>query len=169
MRIINFNGNVDENSCIVAIIKLLNFDAESHEEPIYIYINSPGGAINSGLALYDTIKYIKAPVYTICTGLAASMGAFLLSCGEKGHRAAFKHSRILIHQPLIYSQSGSSQNESSLRRMAESIKKSRDLLEEIMAANTQQPLEKFHADCERDNWMTAQEALEYGLIDEIIE
>ena len=169
MRIINFNGQVDEASCIVAIIKLLNFDSENSEEPIYIHINSPGGEIVSGLALYDTIKYIKAPVYTICTGLAASMGSFLLSCGEKGHRAAFKHSRILIHQPLIYSQTGSAQSESELRKMADGIKKSRDILETIMAENSNQPIEKFHADCERDNWMTAQEALEYGLIDEIIE
>ena len=166
-RIICLNGTVDEGSCLNAIVQLLNFDSENNE-PIYMYINSGGGSIIHGLALYDTMRHIKSPVYTICTGLAASMGAFLLSCGEKGHRAALKHSSILIHQPLIQSNSGYGSKESDLRRIANSLKEKRDLLEKIMADNTNQPLEKLHQDCERDNWLTPEEALEYGLIDDII-
>lgn len=167
-RIISFNGPVNEVSSLKAIIQLLDLNSESETEPIYIYINSNGGSIIHGLAIYDTIKHISAPVYTICTGLAASMGAFLLSCGAKGHRSALKHSKILIHQPLIMTQHGFSENESSLRKLASDLKNNRDMLEKIMAENTNQPLEKLHADCERDNWLTAQEALEYGLIDSII-
>ena len=167
-RIIVFNGEVNEGSALEAIMQLLYFDSESKNEPIYIYLNSPGGSIIHGLAIYDTIKYISAPVYTICTGLAASMGAFLLSCGAKGHRAALKHSKILIHQPLISSKGGYAQKESDLRKLADGLLKDRNLLEQIMADNTDQPLEKLHKDCERDNWLTAEEAKEYGLIDEII-
>lgn len=168
-RIIQFNGDVDEISCLNAIVQLLDYNAEDKTKPIYLYINSPGGNIIDGLTLYDTMKYIEAPVYTICIGLAASMGAFLLSCGEKGHRAALKHSRILIHQPLIdRGGSPTGKKESDLRKTYESIKKDREVLEAIMAENTGQPLEKLHNDCERDNWMTSEEALAYGLIDEII-
>lgn len=167
-RIINFNGGVNEISALNAIIQLLDLNSESKTEPIYLYINSPGGDIVFGLAIYDTIKYIEAPVYTICTGLAASMGSFLLSCGEKGHRSALKHSRILIHQPLISTQSGYGEKESELRKLANSLAKHRNTLEQIMAENTDNPVEKLHKDCERDNWMTAEEALKYGLIDSII-
>ena len=167
-RIIRFNGAVDEISSLKTIIQLLDLNSESETEPIYIYINSNGGSIIHGLAIYDTIKHIEAPVYTICTGLAASMGAFLLSCGAKGHRSALKHSKILIHQPLIRTQGGFSESESALRKLANDLQKDREMLEKIMADNTNQPLEKLHKDCERDNWMTAEEALEYGLIDSII-
>lgn len=167
-RIINFTGDVNESSALSAIVQLLNYNAESTVEPIYFYINSNGGSIIHGLAIYDTMKHIEAPVYTICTGMAASMGAFLLSCGEKGKRAALKHSKILIHQPLISTRSGYSQKESELRKLADNLIKDRNVLEEIMASNTGQPLEKLHQDCERDNWMDADKALEYGLIDEII-
>ena len=167
-RIINFNGEVNETSALSTIIQLLDLNSESKTEPIYLYINSPGGSIIHGLAIYDTIQHIDAPVYTICTGLAASMGAFLLSCGERGNRSALKHSRILIHQPLISTRGGFAEKESELRKLAEDLNKHRNLLEEIMASNTNQPLEKLHADCERDNWMSAEEALEYGLIDSII-
>ncbi len=167
-RIISFNGAVDEISSLKTIIQLLDLNSENDSEPIYIYINSNGGSIIHGLAIYDTIKHIKAPVYTVCTGLAASMGAFLLSCGAKGHRSALKHSKILIHQPLIRTQGGFSESESALRKLANDLQKDRDMLEQIMAENTNQPLEKLHKDCERDNWMTAEEALEYGLIDSII-
>lgn len=168
-RIIQFNDEVAEISCLSAIVQLLDYNAEDKTKPIYLYINSPGGNIVDGLTLYDVMKYIDAPVYTVCIGLAASMGAFLLSCGEKGHRAALRHSQILIHQPLIDRQgSPTIKKESELRKTYESIKKDRDTLEAIMAENTGQPLEKLHKDCERDNWMSAEEALEYGLIDEII-
>lgn len=168
-RIIQLNDSVEETSVLNAIVQLLDYNNEDKTKPIYLYINSPGGSIIDGLALYDAMKYIEAPVYTVCIGLAASMGAFLLSCGEKGHRAALKHSRILIHQPLIDRQDApTGKKESDLRKTYESIKKDRDVLEAIMAENTGQPLEKLHKDCDRDNWMTSEEALAYGLIDEII-
>ena len=166
-RIIYFNGGVDEISSLQAIIQLLAYNSENHD-PIYMYINSPGGSIIHGLAIYDTIKNIESPVYTICTGLAASMGSFLLSIGEKGHRGALKHSRILIHQPLILANSGYAKRESDLRKSAESLNENRKELENILAERTGQPLEKLHKDCERDNWMTAEEALAYGLIDKIV-
>ena len=167
-RIINLNGTIDEINAINVIVKLLDLDSESHEEPIQIYINSNGGSIVHGLAIYDTMKHIQAPVYTTCTGLCASMGAFLLSCGEKGHRAALKHSRILIHQPLISSRAGMMEKESELRKIAHDLQKRRESLEKIMAENTGQTIKRLHEDCERDNWMSAEEALAYGLIDEII-
>ena len=167
-RIINLNGKIDEIKAINVIVKLLDLDSESHEEPIQIYINSNGGSIVHGLAIYDTMKHIQAPVYTTCTGLCASMGAFLLSCGEKGHRAALKHSRILIHQPLISSRAGMMEKESELRKIAHDLQKRRESLEKIMAENTGQTIKRLHEDCERDNWMSAEEALAYGLIDEII-
>lgn len=167
-RIINLNGTVDESNALKVIVELLDLNSESTEEPIQIYINSNGGSIVHGLAIYDTIKHIGAPVYTTCTGLCASMGAFLLSCGEKGHRSALKHSRILIHQPLISSRAGVMEKESQLRKIAEDLQKQREALEKIMAENTNQPYKKLHEDCERDNWMSAEEALSYGLIDEII-
>ena len=165
-RIILFNGEVNEISSLKAIIQLLDYDSQSRYEPIYMYINSEGGSIDNGLAIYDTIKHIDAPVYTVCMGLAASMGAFLLCCGEKGHRACTKHSRILIHQPLI--RGGAIKTESGIRRVAEGIREQRKILETIMSEQTEKPVEKIHEDCERDNWMTAEEALEYGLIDIII-
>ena len=167
-RIINFTGDVNEESALSAIVQLLDYNAESTTEPIYFYINSNGGSIIHGLAIYDTMKHIEAPVYTICTGMAASMGAFLLSCGEKGKRAALKHSKILIHQPLTSTKSGYAKKESELRKLADSLLEDRKVLEEIMAENTGQSIETIHKDCERDNWMDADKALAYGLIDEII-
>ena len=167
-RVIVFSGGVDEGPVLEAIMQLLYFDSESKTEPIYMYISSHGGSIIHGLALYDTMNYISAPVYTICTGFAASMGAFLLSCGAKGHRAALKHSRILIHQPLVQGKAPSWLSESQLRRSANSLLANRQTLEQIMADNCDKPIERLHADCERDNWMTADEAKEYGLIDEVI-
>ena len=167
-RIVLIDNSIVEEVALKAIIELLNFNAENDKEPIYLYINSPGGSIDHGLAIYDTMKHISAPVYTVCIGLAASMGSFLLSCGEKGHRAALKHSKILIHQPLIRANGSYRDKESEIRKMAEGLRKCRDTLESIMAENTSQPIEKIHQDCERDNWLTPQEALAYGLIDEII-
>lgn len=167
-RIITFNGDVNEMSALDAIMKLLYLDSESKTEPIQMYLNSNGGNIIHGLAIYDTIKYISAPVYITCTGLAASMGAFLLSCGAKGHRAALKHARILIHQPLISSQSTYVQKENDIKRLAEGLLKDRQLLEQIMADNSGQSLANMHAACERDNWLSAEEAKEFGLIDEVI-
>ena len=167
-RIITLDGEVNDVSSIQVIAQLLHHNSEDNKAPIYFYINSNGGDIDYGLGIYDTIQHIDAPVYTVCTGFAASMGAFLLSCGEKGHRAALKHSRILIHQPLYRGEYGSFKKESDLRKSAESLLKSRNTLEKIMADNAGQPLDVMHNACERDNWMSAEEALAFGLIDEII-
>ncbi len=167
-RIVYLIGEVNETSALNVIIQILNYNSEDPNEPISLYINSAGGSIVHGLAIYDTIQHISAPVYTICTGLAASMGAFLLSCGEKGNRYAFKHSRILIHQPLIGSAYAFALKESEANKMAKNLESSRKMLEEIMAKNTNQAIEKLHKDCERDNWMNAEEAQAYGLIDAII-
>ena len=167
-RIITFNGEVNEGSALTAIMQLLYFDSESKTEPIQMYLNSNGGNIIHGLAIYDTIKYISAPVYITCTGLAASMGAFLLSCGEKGHRAALKHAKILIHQPLVSAQGMMFEKESEIKKLAEGLEDNRRTLEQIMADNSHQPIEKMHEWCERDNWLTAEQAKEIGLIDEVI-
>ena len=166
-RIILLNGQVDEASAMQVILKLLDFDKQDENQEISLYINSPGGSILHGLAIYDTIKLIKAPVSTVCYGMAASMGAFLLSCGKKGRRFALPHSRILIHQPLINTESGIVRTQSDMQKMADSMLKSRNELEKIMAENIGVSLEKIHHDCERDNWMSANEALEYGIIDGI--
>ena len=167
-RIVYLNGEVNEISALNVIMELLNYDAEDPKTPIYLYLNSNGGSVVHGLGIYDTIKHINAPVYMVCAGLAASMGAFLLSCGEKGHRAALKHSQILIHQPLIRSDYSYPEKESDIRKEAEGLLECRQILESIMAENTNKPLEVLHKDMERDNWMNAEEAKEYGLIDEII-
>lgn len=168
-RIILLNGQVDESSAMNVILKLLDFDKQDSSKEISLYINSPGGSILHGLAIYDTINHISAPVSTVCYGMAASMGAFLLSCGKKGRRFALPHSRILIHQPLISSEGGIIKTQSSMQKMAEEILTARETLEKIMAKNIGVSVKKIHLDCERDNWMSAQEALEYGLIDGICE
>lgn len=167
-RIVVLHGEVGEGSVMNAIFRLLDFNSQDDTLPIYLYIDSPGGSIDFGLALMDTMNHIKAPVYTVCYGLAASMGSFLLCCGEKGHRYALPHCRILIHQPRITLRSSYVAGHEDLKRKAEGLTKSREKLESIIAANTGQPLEKVHADCEADNWMSAKEALEYGLIDKIM-
>ena len=167
-RIIALNGEVNESSSLRVILELLNLNLESKEKPIHLYINSEGGSILHGLAIYDVIKQIEAPVYTFCCGIAASMGAFLLSCGEKGHRYSLPHSRILIHQPLVYLDSTVMRTQSKISEMAKRLSKNRDQLESIMAENTGNSLETIHKDCERDNWMSALEAQKYGLIDKIL-
>ncbi len=167
-RIILLNGAVNEASALNVILQLLDYDKEDENQEISLYINSNGGSIIHGLAIYDTIRHIKAPVSTVCYGMAASMGAFLLSCGAKGRRFALPHSRILIHQPLIHAQQAMSRPQTAIQRMADSIKKSREELEKIMADNIGKPIEVIHADCERDNWMSAEEALAYGIIDGIV-
>jgi ATP-dependent Clp protease protease subunit len=167
-RIILLDGSVDEGSAMRTVLKLLDFDKQDSQEEISLYINSPGGSILHGLAIYDTIKHISAPVSTVCYGMAASMGAFLLSCGKKGRRFALPHSRVLIHQPLIHVQNAFQSSQTDIQKTAESLLKSRQILEQIMAENIGVSLEKIHADCERDNWMSAEEALEYGIIDGIL-
>ncbi len=166
-RIITLNGSVDEASAMSVILQLLHYNDDDENKEISLYINSPGGIITYGLAIYDTIQHIKAPVSTVCCGMAASMGAFLLSCGVKGRRFALPHSRILIHQPLIYAQHGMIKSQSAMQKMADSILQSREQLEEILAKNIGKSIEQIHADCERDNWMSADEAVAYGIIDKI--
>lgn len=166
-RIVTLASDVNEISALSVILSLLDFNSEDPTRPIELHINSGGGSIDAGLAIYDVIQYIDAPVYTVCCGLAASMGAFLLSIGEKGHRSAFPHSRILIHQPLIHADQPSLQRASSLKRTADSLTETRQQLEAIMAEACGQPVERVHEDCERDNWMSAEQAKEYGLIDEL--
>lgn len=167
-RIILLNGSVNEYSAMDVILKLLDFDRQDSAQEITLYINSPGGSILHGLAIYDTIKHISAPVTTVCYGMAASMGAFLLSCGAKDKRYALKHSRILIHQPLISTEHGLVRTQTEMQKMANSILKAREELEKIMAENIGVTVEKIHQDCERDNWMSADEALKYGIIDGIL-
>lgn len=167
-RIVFLNGSVTEVSAMEVIMQLLSFEDENDAAEIRLYINSNGGSIPAGLAIYDTIQLINAPVATVCYGMAASMGAFLLSCGAKGRRFALPHSRILIHQPLLNLKQGACKPQSFLQREAESILHAREELERIMAANSGKSVETLHADCERDNWMSAEEAKAYGLIDEVI-
>ena len=167
-RIILLDGGVDEGSAMKVILRLLDLDRQDGSEEIQLYINSPGGSILHGLAIYDTIKHISAPVSTVCYGMAASMGAFLLSCGKKGRRFILPHSRVLIHQPLIMTERGFSVSQTDLAKKAKSLLESRETLERIMAENIGISIEKIHADCERDNWMSAEEALEYGIVDGIL-
>lgn len=167
-RIVILNGEVNAASAMNVILRLLDMEKDSSTEEISLYINSPGGSIAAGLGIYDTINYIKAPVSTVCFGMAASMGAFLLTCGVKGRRFALPHSSILIHQPLIQMGNYVSARQTDIQRQAESLLKSRNKLESIMAANTGRTVEEMHAACERDNWMSAEEALEYGIIDGIL-
>lgn len=167
-RIIILSGEVNELSAMDVIVRLMDFDREDPDREISLYINSPGGSIDYGLAIYDVIQHISAHVSTVCFGMAASMGAFLLSCGAHGRRFALAHSRILIHQPLVQTRGGSIRTETSMRKMAESIKYSRDELERIIADNVGKTAQQVHMDCERDNWMSAQEAKDYGIIDDIL-
>lgn len=167
-RIIVLNGVVDERSAMEVIVRLIDFDKEDPAEEISLYINSPGGSIDFGLAIYDTIKFISAPVSTVCFGMAASMGAFLLSCGAEGRRFALQNSRVLIHQPLVQTGGAVYRPQTRMNRLAESIRSSRDELEIIIAQNVGKTVEQVHADCERDNWMSAEQAKEYGLIDDIL-
>jgi len=164
-RIIMLGEDVNDTSASIIIAQLLFLESEDPDKDINIYINSPGGSITAGLAIYDTMNIIRCDVSTICVGMAASMGAFLLSGGTKGKRVALPNSEIMIHQPsggIGYSQA------SDFQIHAERIIQMKKKLNEIMAANTGQTVEKITADSDRDNFMSAQEALDYGLIDKII-
>jgi ATP-dependent Clp protease protease subunit len=144
---------------------MLYLDSEDNSKPIYLYINSPGGSVTAGLAIYDTIQYVKSEVVTICVGLAASMGAFLLGAGTKGKRLALPHSRIMIHQPL----GGTSQRQASdIEIEAREILRIKDMLNQSMADMTGQELGKIEKDTDRDYFMSAAEAVQYGLIDRVI-
>ena len=163
-RIIFLGEEVNDVSASVIVAQLLFLEAEDPEKDIHLYINSPGGSVTAGMAIYDTMQYIKCDVSTICIGLAASMGAFLLSGGTKGKRLALPNAEIMIHQP-----SGGAQGQATeIQIAAEHILRTKKKLNEILAANTGKPLEVIQQDTERDNFMSAEEAKEYGLIDEVI-
>lgn len=163
-RIIFLGEEVNDVSASVIVAQLLFLEADDPNKDIQLYINSPGGSVTAGLAVYDTMQYIKCDVSTVCIGMAASMGAFLLSGGAKGKRFALPNAEIMIHQP-----SGGAQGQATeISIAAEHILRTRQKLNEIMAANTGQPLETIKADTERDNFMSAEEAKAYGLIDEVI-
>ena len=163
-RIIFLDGEVNDASASVIVAQLPFLEAEDPGKDINLYINSPGGSVTAGLAIYDTMQYIKCDVSTICIGMAASMGSFLLSGGKKGKRLALPNAEIMIHQP-----SGGAQGQASeIQIAAEHILKTRRKLNEILAANTGQTLETIARDTDRDNFMSAEEAKAYGLIDEVI-
>ena len=163
-RIIMLNDQVDNASASVIIAQLLYLEGQDPDKDISFYINSPGGSVSAGLAIYDTMQYIKCDVSTICMGMAASMGAFLLSAGAKGKRYALPNSEIMIHQPL----GGTQGQASDIIIHADHIKRTRNNLNRIFSENTGKPIEIIERDTERDNFMTAAEAAEYGLIDKVI-
>lgn len=163
-RIIMLNDQVDNSSASVIIAQLLYLEGQDPDKDISFYINSPGGSVSAGMAIYDTMQYIKCDVSTICLGMAASMGAFLLSAGAKGKRYALPNSEIMIHQPL-----GSAEGQATdILIHANHIKHIRSNINKILAENTGKPLEEIERDTERDNFMTAAQAAEYGLIDKVI-
>ena len=163
-RIVFLGEEVNDTTASLVVAQLLYLEAQDPDKDIQFYINSPGGSVTAGLAIYDTMKYIKSDVSTICIGLAASMGAFLLSAGTKGKRIALPNSEIMIHQPS----GGFKGQATDIRIHAENILKIKDKLNQILAENTGKPIEVVRDACERDNFMTAEEAMEFGLIDKII-
>lgn len=163
-RIIFLGEEVTDISANLVVAQLLFLESEDPNKDIQLYINSPGGSVTAGMAIYDTMNYVKCDVSTICMGMAASMGAFLLAGGAKGKRFALPNAEIMIHQP-----SGGAQGQATdIQIVAEQILRTKKKLNEILAANTGQSLETIAADTERDNWMTAEEAKAYGLIDELV-
>lgn len=164
-RIIFIGEQIDEHIASLVVAQLLFLEAEDPEKDICIYINSPGGSVTAGMAIYDTMQYIKPDVSTICVGMAASMGAFLLSSGTKGKRYALPNAEIMIHQPL----GGVNGQAEDIKIHAEWILKTREKLNGILASNTGQPLDKIEHDTDRDNFMGAEEACQYGLVDKVIE
>ena len=163
-RIIFLGEEVNDVTASLVVAQLLFLESEDPDKDVHLYINSPGGSVSAGFAIYDTMNYIKCDVSTICIGMAASMGAFLLSGGTKGKRFALPNSEIMIHQP-----SGGARGQATeIQIVAENILKTKKKLNEILAANTGRSYEEIARDTERDNYMTAQEAKEYGLIDEIL-
>lgn len=164
-RIIFIGEQIDEHIASLVVAQLLFLEAEDPEKDICIYINSPGGSVTAGMAIYDTMQYIKPDVSTICVGMAASMGAFLLSSGTKGKRYALPNAEIMIHQPL----GGVNGQAEDIKIHAEWILKTREKLNRILASNTGRPLDKIEHDTDRDNFMGAEEACQYGLVDKVIE
>ncbi|MEJ2200360.1 MAG: ATP-dependent Clp endopeptidase proteolytic subunit ClpP [Desulfuromonadaceae bacterium] len=164
-RIIFLGGAIDDHLANLIIAQLLFLESEDAEKDIHLYINSPGGVVTAGLAIYDTMQYLKAPVSTICVGQAASMGALLLAAGAQGKRFALPHSRIMIHQPL----GGFQGQATDIKIHAEEILKVRDTLNGILASHTGQPLERIAIDTERDFFMGSEAGKEYGIIDDIVQ
>lgn len=164
-RIIFIGDEITDATASVVVAQLLFLESEDPDKDIHIYINSPGGSVTAGMAIYDTMRYIKPDVSTICVGLAASMGAFLLAAGTKGKRYALPNAEIMIHQPL----GGAKGQASDVKIHAEFLLKTRDKLNKILSENTGKPLEQIEKDTDRDNFMLAKEAMEYGLIDKVME
>ncbi len=163
-RIVMLSEEVNDVTASLVVAQLLYLEAQDPDKDIQFYINSPGGSVTSGFAIYDTMQYIKCDVSTICIGMAASMGAFLLAAGAKGKRIALPNAEVMIHQP-----SGGSRGQATdIQIQAEQILKTRARLNRILAENTGKPIEQIERDCDRDHWLTAEEAKEYGLIDQVI-
>jgi len=163
-RIVFVGGGIDDDYANLIIAQLLFLDGENPEKPVYMYINSPGGVVPAGLAIYDTMQLMTPEIHTVCVGMAFSMGAVLLAAGTKGKRQALPHSRILIHQPHVGGLSG---QVTDIDIQAKEMLLTRDVLNNILAQHTSQPLDKVRRDTERDYYMSAEEAKEYGVIDEI--
>lgn len=163
-RIIVLSDEVNDATASIVVAQLLYLEGQDAEKDISLYINSPGGSVTAGMAIYDTMQYIKCDVSTICIGMAASMGAFLLSSGAKGKRYALPNSEIMIHQPL----GGARGQATEIKIVADHILKTREKLNRILAENTGKSIEEIARDTERDNYLTAQEAMEYGLVDKVI-
>ncbi len=163
-RIIVLSDEVNDATASLVVAQLLFLESQDPDKDISLYINSPGGSVSAGMAIYDTMQYIKCDVSTICMGMAASMGAFLLSSGAKGKRFALPNSLVMIHQPL----GGAKGQATDIEIVAKQILKTKENLNRILAENTGRPIEEIYRDTERDNYMTAQEALEYGLVDKVI-
>ena len=164
-RIIVLSDEVNDATASIVVAELLYLEGQDPEKDISLYINSPGGSVTAGMAIYDTMQYIKCDVSTICIGMAASMGAFLLSAGAKGKRYALPNSEIMIHQPL----GGAKGQATEIQIVAEHILRTRERLNSILAANPGKSVEEIARDTDRDNYLTAQEAMEYGLVDKVIE
>ncbi|AHF10919.1 MULTISPECIES: ATP-dependent Clp endopeptidase proteolytic subunit ClpP [Dehalobacter] len=167
-RIIFLGGAIDDNVANVVVAQLLFLEAEDPEKDVFVYINSPGGSITSGMAIYDTMQYIRPDVQTICIGMAASMGAFLLAAGTKGKRTALPNAEILIHQPLIAG-GGLSGQATEIEIHAKQLLKTKNKMNRILAERTGQPLDKVEQDTDRDYYMSAEEAKEYGIVDRVLE
>ena len=163
-RIIVLSDEVNDATASLVVAQLLFLESQDADKDISLYINSPGGSVSAGMAIYDTMQYIKCDVSTICMGMAASMGAFLLSSGAKGKRYALPNSLVMIHQPL----GGAKGQATDIEIVAKQILKTKENLNRILAENTGKPIEQIYADTERDNYMSAEEAMEYGLVDKVI-
>ncbi len=168
-RIIVLSDEVNSATASIVVAELLYLEGQDADKDISFYINSPGGSVSDGLAIYDTMQYVKCDVSTICVGLAASMGAFLLSAGAKGKRFALPNAEIMIHQPLIGGERGIGGQCSDVQIAAQNMQRSKDRLNRILAENTGKTFEEVERDTDRNNWLTAEEAMNYGLIDQVIQ